>query len=100
MRGRVSQIGVYGMDVTEEKKTQAELEKVKARLECLLDHSPAALYSRLYTDCCRIDLFQQEHLQSHRFFQRGDPGRPLLLVPSISTRKTVICLLKLTAPEL
>ena len=43
--GQVAKIGVYAMDVTEERKTQAELGKVKARLECLLDHSPAALYS-------------------------------------------------------
>ncbi len=57
--GRVSQVGVYGMDVTEEKKTQAELEKVKARLECLLDHSPAALYSRLYTDGCELIYFSK-----------------------------------------
>ena len=41
--GRVSQIGVYAIDVTKEKQTQAELEKIKARLECLLNHSPSAV---------------------------------------------------------
>ncbi len=56
--GQVSQIGVYAMDVTKEKKTQAELEKVKARLECLLDHSPSALYSCRHTECMPNDLLQ------------------------------------------
>ena len=52
--GRVTQIGVYAMDITEDKKTRTELEKVKARLECLLDHSPAALYSSHFTNCCEL----------------------------------------------
>jgi PAS domain S-box-containing protein len=57
--GRVSQFGVYAMDVTEEKKTRTELEQVKARLECLLDHSPSALYSCRHTECCRMIYFSK-----------------------------------------
>ena len=52
--GRVAQIGVYAMDITEDKKTRTELEKTKARLVCLLDHSPAALYSSHFTNCCEL----------------------------------------------
>ncbi len=52
--GRVAQVGVYAMDITEDKKTKRELEKTRARLECLLDHSPAALYSCRYTNCCEL----------------------------------------------
>ncbi len=52
--GRVTQVGVYAMDVTEDKKTKLELEKTKARLECLLDHSPAALYSCRQKDFCEL----------------------------------------------
>ena len=42
------------MDVTQERKTREELEKVKARLECLLDHSPSALYSCHHTESYQI----------------------------------------------
>jgi PAS domain S-box-containing protein len=49
--GRVMQVGVYALDVTAEKKTKRELDRTKARLECLLDHSPVALYSRHPESC-------------------------------------------------
>ena len=52
--GHVAKIGVYAMDVTEERKTREELGKVKARLECLLDHSPSALYSCHHTESYQI----------------------------------------------
>lgn len=48
--GQVVQVGVYAIDITGDKKTRTELERTQARLECLLDHSPAALYSRRYGD--------------------------------------------------
>jgi PAS domain S-box-containing protein len=57
--GRVTQVGVYATDITQGKRTRAELEKVKARLECLLDHSPAALYSCRYTDGCEMIYFSK-----------------------------------------
>ena len=52
--GRVAQVGVYAMDITGDKKTTLELEQTRARLEVLLEHSPAALYSRLHTDSCEL----------------------------------------------
>jgi len=52
--GHVTRIGIYAIDLTEEKKTREELEKVKARLEYLLDHSPSALYSCSHTECCKM----------------------------------------------
>jgi PAS domain S-box-containing protein len=76
--GRVTQIGVYAMDITEDKKTRTELEKTKARLECLLDHSPAALYSSHFTNCCELLYvsknivgltgFSREEILSNPFF--------------------------------
>ncbi len=76
--GRVTQVGVYAMDITEEKKPRAALEKTKARLECLLDHSPAALYSCRFSNCCEllyvskniVDLtgFSREEILADPFF--------------------------------
>ena len=89
--GQVSQIGVYAMDVTKEKTTQAELEKVKARLEYLLDHSPSALYSCRHTECSQIIYFSKnilnltgfsrEEILSDPFFwcPAYPPGRPSAL---------------------
>jgi PAS domain S-box-containing protein len=57
--GRVSQIGIYAMDITAEKKTREELEKIKARLECLLDHSPSALYSCHHSESCELIYFSK-----------------------------------------
>ena len=69
--GRVTQIGVYAMDVTEDKKTRTELEKTKARLECLLDHSPAALYSSHFTNCCEL-LYVSKNIVSLTGFSREE----------------------------
>ncbi len=80
--GRVTQVGVYAMDVTEDKKTRAELEKTKARLECLLDHSPAALYSCRFTNCCELLYVSKNIIGLNGFFQGRDPGRPLVLGPA------------------
>lgn len=44
-QGQVSAIGVYAFDVTAQREAREELQRVKKRLEYLLSHSPAALYS-------------------------------------------------------
>ena len=76
--GQVEQFGVYAMDVSADKKTKRELEQTQARLECLLDHSPAALYSRSHTDDCeflylsnnilKLTGFSQEEILADPFF--------------------------------
>ena len=78
-------------------KDPKELGKVKARLECLLDHSPAALYSRCYTDCCELIYLSKNILNLTGFSRKRSWPTPSF-GPSISTRRTVSCLLKLTAP--
>ncbi len=84
--GQVAQIGVYAMDVTEERKIRGELGKVKARLECLLDHSPAALYSRRYTDCCQLIYLSKNIVNLTGFTRKRPSGRSLLLGPAYPPR--------------
>lgn len=52
--GRVIQVGVYAMDVTEARKTQRELARTQGRLQRLLDHVSVALYGCEPHDCGRL----------------------------------------------
>ncbi|AEB08742.1 PAS domain-containing sensor histidine kinase [Desulfobacca acetoxidans] len=50
--GKVVRVGIYVLDITDDRQTRKELEKTQARLEHLLYHSPAALYSCILQDRC------------------------------------------------
>lgn len=50
--GQVACIGVYAFDITAQHQAQEELKRVQKRLDYLLNHTPAAIYSSHCVDLC------------------------------------------------
>ena len=75
-QGKVSQLGIYAMDVTEARKMQRELARTKGRLQCLLDHVPAALYG-----CHPQDVGRLTYLSKSIFGLTGFTAAEILADP-------------------